>query len=66
VYVCSCTAVTDRTVNAVIASGAGSIEEITERCRAGGRCGGCWPALKRMLDARLVPSDAAAGATRAA
>ena len=49
-YVCSCLAVTDRVVNAAIATGAATVEEITARCRAGGRCGGCAPALQRLLE----------------
>ena len=49
-YVCSCLAVTDRAVNAAIATGAATVEEITERCRAGGRCGGCGPTLQRLLE----------------
>ena len=60
-YVCSCKAVTDRTIDAVISSGASSVEEITSKCAAGGRCGGCWPALERMLDEHL--RSAAPGAT---
>jgi bacterioferritin-associated ferredoxin len=48
-FVCSCRAVTDRTVKAAIASGATCIEEIAERCGAGSRCGGCWPELERLL-----------------
>jgi bacterioferritin-associated ferredoxin len=51
-FVCSCRAVTDRTVDATIASGATCIEEIAERCGAGGRCGGCWPELERLLHER--------------
>ena len=49
-FVCSCRAVTDRTVRAAIASGAQSIEDVAARCGAGGRCGGCWPALAELLD----------------
>jgi len=48
-FVCSCRAVTDRTVDATIASGASSVEEIAERCGAGSVCGGCWPELERLL-----------------
>jgi bacterioferritin-associated ferredoxin len=55
-YVCSCRAVTDRTVKAAIASGARTIDDLAERCGAGGRCGGCWPALTELLqDSR--PAD---------
>ena len=49
-FVCSFRAVTDRTVRAAIASGARSIEDVAARCGAGGRCGGCWPALAELLD----------------
>ena len=49
-YVCSCRAVTDRTVRAAVASGARTIEEIAERCGAGSKCGGCWPTLQHLLD----------------
>ena len=48
-FVCSCRAVTDRTVKAVIASGARSIDEVADRCGAGARCGGCWPTLAQLL-----------------
>jgi bacterioferritin-associated ferredoxin len=49
-FVCSCRAVTDRTVDAAIASGAATIPEVIDRCGAGNRCGGCWPELQRLLD----------------
>ena len=48
-FVCHCRAVTDRTVRAVIASGATTIEELARRCSAGATCGGCWPALEELL-----------------
>jgi bacterioferritin-associated ferredoxin len=47
--VCSCRAVTDRTVHAAICAGAGSVDELTSLCTAGSRCGGCWPELQRLL-----------------
>jgi len=63
--VCSCRSVNDATVRAAIASGADSLEEIEMRCNAGGRCGGCWPELERLLakqaeEATLRASHAAA------
>ena len=64
-YVCSCRAVTDRTVDATIAAGAGSIEAVADMCGAGSRCGGCWPELQRLIDERPEPS-AAPGRTCAA
>jgi len=52
VIICSCRAVSDRTVRAAVASGAESIDEVAARCGAGGRCGGCWPALAELLHER--------------
>jgi len=49
VMACSCAAVSDRTVQAAIASGASTVEEVTSRCRAGGGCGGCHALLERLL-----------------
>jgi bacterioferritin-associated ferredoxin len=49
-HVCSCRRVTDRTVEAAILGGAGSIDELTARCAAGSGCGGCWPELQRLID----------------
>jgi len=48
-FVCSCRAVTDRAVVAAIAEGASTVDEVTARCAAGGRCGGCRPELQRLL-----------------
>jgi bacterioferritin-associated ferredoxin len=49
VVVCSCKAVTDRTVHAAICAGAESVDQLSSLCRAGSRCGGCWPELQRLL-----------------
>jgi len=48
-YVCACKAVTDRTIGAAIASGAGNVDDVARRCGAGSGCGGCWPELERLL-----------------
>lgn len=48
--VCSCRAVSDRTVRAAIASGAETVDEVAARCGAGEQCGSCWPSLARLLD----------------
>jgi len=53
VIVCSCRAVSQRTVDAVLASGASTVDDIADRCGAGGACGGCWPELERLLEARV-------------
>ena len=65
-FVCSCQAVTDRTIKAAIASGARTIDDIAARCGAGARCGGCWPALAELLDDAHEPVDARVGRTSAA
>ncbi|HTU37139.1 MAG TPA: (2Fe-2S)-binding protein [Acidimicrobiales bacterium] len=50
-YVCHCKVISDRTVNAAIASGAQTVADITSRCTAGGGCGGCHRLLQAMIDA---------------
>ena len=47
--ICSCRAVTDRAVLDAIEAGATTIDELARTCAAGGRCGGCWPELQRLL-----------------
>jgi bacterioferritin-associated ferredoxin len=49
--VCHCKAVSDHTVDAAIASGATTVSEITDRCTAGGGCGGCHSLLEALLEA---------------
>jgi bacterioferritin-associated ferredoxin len=58
-FVCSCRAVTDRTVDAVIITGASTVRDVAERCGAGSRCGGCWPELQRLLDEHDAQRDRA-------
>nr|MDT0667865.1 (2Fe-2S)-binding protein [Micromonospora sp. DSM 115978] len=48
--VCSCFAVSDRTLRSVIASGARDADEIGERCDAGTGCGGCLEEISELLD----------------
>jgi bacterioferritin-associated ferredoxin len=58
VIVCHCERVGDTTVEAVIASGADSVDQVTRRCRAGGRCGSCWSTIEELLDdARRRPAS---------
>jgi bacterioferritin-associated ferredoxin len=47
--VCHCRAVSDRVIRAEIEQGAAVEDEIVKRCGAGGHCGGCLPALQRLL-----------------
>ena len=58
--VCSCHAVTDRTIGAALAAGASSINSIADKCGAGDRCGGCWPELERLIAAHARPCESAA------
>lgn len=58
--VCHCKVVNDRRIGELIASGATTVDEITARCGAGGRCGGCVEVivelLGRHLDREAVPA----------
>jgi bacterioferritin-associated ferredoxin len=47
--VCSCRAVSDRTVRAAVIEGVTSVEGVAERCGAASQCGGCWPELERLI-----------------
>jgi bacterioferritin-associated ferredoxin len=58
--VCHCKAVSDRTVDAAIASGATTVSEITDRCTAGGGCGGCHSLLEALLEATSREREAVA------
>ena len=40
---------TDREIEAEVASGARTIDDLAVRCGAGSECGGCWPALEELL-----------------
>lgn len=51
---CHCAAVSDRAVRAAIDSGARGEDEVAEHCGASLRCGGCLPALRRVLDEHLM------------
>jgi bacterioferritin-associated ferredoxin len=64
-FICHCKAVTDRTIDAVISSGARSVAEVTARCKAGGDCGGCHRRLQALIDAS-TPFAESAAATSAA
>ena len=53
-YVCACKRVSDRTVEAAVASGAGTVDEVGLRCGAGIRCGGCHPYIEGVLEVRAA------------
>lgn len=53
-FICSCKAVTDRTIAATLAAGAQCPEDVARMCEAGSKCGGCVPVIEQMLrDAAL-------------
>lgn len=56
-FVCACKRVSDRTVEAAIASGADTVEEVGARCGAGIRCGGCHPFIKVALEVRAAAPE---------
>ncbi len=64
-YVCHCMAVTDRTIDAAISSGARSVDEVTERCHAGGGCGSCHSLLQALIDASAPLADSVAAVSAA-
>ena len=47
--ICHCKRVTDGELRAAVRNGCGSAEAIASRCGAGGRCGGCRPAIDEIL-----------------
>ena len=54
--VCHCQVVSDRRIRAEIEAGAVTVDEIAERCGAGGCCGSCRPTISVLL-ATMVPAD---------
>ena len=55
--VCHCLAVNDRAVARAVAEGATTVDDLTARCGAGGRCGGCRPALAELLAELLAEAE---------
>jgi assimilatory nitrate reductase catalytic subunit len=49
--VCHCHAVSDRVIRRHVREGAGSCALVTRACAAGGRCGGCRPAIREIIEA---------------
>lgn len=58
-YICHCRAVTDRAIRAQIDAGARHEKALADRCGAGSRCGGCLPALRRLLDEHCLEAPSA-------
>jgi bacterioferritin-associated ferredoxin len=53
---CHCQVVNDRRIRAEIEAGAVTVDEISERCGAGARCGSCRPTISVLL-ATMVAAD---------
>lgn len=51
--VCHCRSVNDRRIHAEIDRGARCDVDVALACGAGAECGGCLPAVNRLLDQRL-------------
>jgi len=60
VIVCHCHGVNDRTVRAAALAGADDVDAVGERSGAGTGCGGCHPAIERLLAQTARPADVAA------
>jgi bacterioferritin-associated ferredoxin len=50
VYICLCRVVTRSTIEAAIAAGARTVEEVGQRCGAGTECGKCQRNIMRILN----------------
>jgi bacterioferritin-associated ferredoxin len=56
--VCLCHGVSDRTIKSLIAEGAGSVREVSRRCRAGTSCGACRVSIAELIaEAGPVPAS---------
>jgi bacterioferritin-associated ferredoxin len=52
--ICHCRAITDAAIRATVLAGALDPDEVVQRCGAGGRCGGCLPAVRQLLEQLAV------------
>ena len=59
--VCHCALVSSSQLLAAIEDGASSLDELSRVCGASAQCGGCRPAVERMLQA---PTRSVVGAAR--
>jgi len=51
--VCHCMGVTDREIRRCVRSGGCSVNAVSEACGAASGCGGCRPAVSKIVDAEL-------------
>ncbi len=47
--VCHCEQINDRTISEIASNAVTTIDDVTARCGAGGRCGGCHESIERVL-----------------
>lgn len=47
--ICHCLAVNDRAIGELAKGGPVSVDDVVAQCGAGGRCGGCRPAIEAVL-----------------
>lgn len=52
--ICHCRTLTDQAIRAHIEAGASCERDLTRGCGAGGRCGACLPAVRRLLAQHAV------------
>jgi len=57
--VCHCHGITDRTIRQEVREGAASSAQVSRRCRAGSRCGGCRPRIRELVREELAAAAAA-------
>ena len=57
-YVCICRAVSERTIESAINSGARTIDALQRATGAGTSCGSCLPAISRVLHRAVQGADA--------
>ncbi|MEP1123200.1 MAG: (2Fe-2S)-binding protein [Ilumatobacter sp.] len=60
--VCHCELVNDRTIREIAVGDVVTVAQVTERCGAGGHCGGCHESIERLLDAAAAVRSASVDA----
>jgi bacterioferritin-associated ferredoxin len=59
--ICHCHAVNDQTIRRCVDAGARCGNEVREACGAGGSCGGCRPAIDRLVELHSDAQNAIEG-----
>ncbi|MCB1028181.1 MAG: (2Fe-2S)-binding protein [Microthrixaceae bacterium] len=52
--VCHCLALNDRAITERLGDGPLTVDDVVDRCGAGGRCGGCRPTIEALLAERSL------------